>query len=205
MPRIQAPTVAEHRARQRRAILVAAHELLAETGQAPSLAAAGARAGLARSSVYQYFSSRDALLQAVVEDTFPAWAAQVRAHVAAAPTPADQVWAYVEANVALFSGPEQAVAKALRTAMDPSVLHEHSARLHAQLREPLVNALRLLGEADPDQMAELVNATVLRASQDIERDGRTAVLALLDRLLRPYLDVNRTGRPHGAPEVGHTS
>lgn len=99
----------------------------------------------------------------------------------------------MEANVALFSGPEQAVAKALRTAMDPSVLHEHSARLHAQLREPLIHALRLLGEPDPDQMAELVNTTVLRASQDIERNGQAAVLALLDRLLRPYLDVHRAG------------
>lgn len=194
MPRIQAPTVAEHRARQRRAILDAARALLAETGQSPSLADAGARTGLARSSVYQYFPSRDALLHAVAADVFPAWVAQVRDHVEAAPTAADRVWAYVEANVALFSGPEQAVAKALRTVLDPAVLQEHSARLHAQLREPLIDALRLLGESDPEQMAELVNATVLRASQDLETNGKAATLALLDRLLHPYLDAHRPGR-----------
>ncbi|MEV8439665.1 TetR/AcrR family transcriptional regulator [Actinosynnema sp. NPDC051121] len=193
MPRIQAPTVAEHRVRQRRAILDAARALLAETGEAPSLAAAGARIGLARSSVYQYFPSREALLEAVVADVFPAWTARVLDHVAAARTPADRVWAYVEANVELFSGPEQAVAKALRTVMDPAVLQEHSSQLHTRLREPLVDSLRLLGEAEPERMAELVNAAILRASQDIATSGSASVLALLDRLLRPYLDAHRTG------------
>ncbi|NUT51766.1 MAG: TetR/AcrR family transcriptional regulator [Saccharothrix sp.] len=202
MPRIQAPTVAEHRVRQRRAILDAARALLADTGEAPSLAAAGARIGLARSSVYQYFPSREALLEAVVADVFPSWTAQVLDHVAAAHTPADRVRAYVEANVRLFSGPEQSVAKALRTVMDPVVLQQHSSQLHTRLREPLVESLRALGEPEPERMAELVNATILRASQDIETAGMASVLALLDRLLRPYLDGHGTGResrPPGEP------
>ncbi len=194
MPRIQAPTVAEHRARQRRAILDAARALLAETGAAPTLAAAGERVGLARSSVYQYFPSADALLDAVAADVFPAWTARVLDHVASAATPADRVWAYVEANVTLFAGPEQALAQALRTAMDPAVLHEHSSKLHAQLQEPLIASLRLLGEPDPERMAELVNAAVLRASQNIGSAGMAEVLGLLDRLLRPYLDTRQPDR-----------
>ncbi|WP_306748694.1 TetR/AcrR family transcriptional regulator [Saccharothrix yanglingensis] len=191
VPRIQAPTVAEHRARQRRAILDAARALLAETGAAPSLADAAARVGLARSSIYQYFPSADDLLEAVVSDVFPTWASRVLDHVAAAAGPADRVWAYVEANVELFAGPDQAVARALRTVVDPAVLREHSAQLHARLQEPLVDSLRLLGEPEPERMAELVNAAVLRASQDIDGGGRAPALALLDRLLRPYLDAYR--------------
>lgn len=191
MPRIQAPTVAEHRKRQRRAILDAARALLAETGTAPSLAAVGARIGLARPSVYQYFASRDALLHAVVADVFPTWTLRVLDHVADAATPADRVWAYVEANVELFTGPEQAVAKALRTLIDPAVLHEHSSQHHTRLREPLLDSLRLLGEPEHERMAELINATILRACQDIDANGGTAALALLDRLLRPYLDTHR--------------
>ncbi|WP_406673984.1 helix-turn-helix domain-containing protein [Nonomuraea sp. N2-4H] len=72
MPRIQAPTVAEHRAAQRRALLDAAREILAETGRPPTLARVAERAGLARSSLYQYFRSSGDLLNAVVEDVFPA-------------------------------------------------------------------------------------------------------------------------------------
>ena len=61
MPRIDAPTVAEHHAQRRAALLAAAEELLAEQGvEAVTPAAVGARAGLARSSVYQYFSSSPA-------------------------------------------------------------------------------------------------------------------------------------------------
>jgi AcrR family transcriptional regulator len=193
VPRIQAPTVAEHRERRQRAILDAARALLEETGEAPSLAAAGARIGLARPSVYQYFPSRDALLLGVVADVFPAWTARVLDHVDAAATPADRVWAYVEANVALFTGPEQTVAKALRTLIEPAVLREHSSQHHARLREPLLDSLRLLGEPEPERMAELINATILRACQDIGADGGDAALALLGRLLRPYLTVRRDG------------
>ncbi|HLU31431.1 MAG TPA: helix-turn-helix domain-containing protein, partial [Acidimicrobiia bacterium] len=62
MPRIKAETLAEHRELQRRAVLEAARDLLAETGKAPSLAEVGERAGLARSSMYHYARSRDDLL-----------------------------------------------------------------------------------------------------------------------------------------------
>ena len=50
MPRISQPTVAEHRAARVRALLDAAHDLLLETGEAPSLSAVAERAGLARTS-----------------------------------------------------------------------------------------------------------------------------------------------------------
>lgn len=190
MPRIEAPSVAEHRKRRRRAILDAAQALIAETGEAPSLAAVGARIGIARPSVYQYFTSREALLDAVVADVFPAWSARVLDRVAAATTPAGQVWAYVEVNVELFAGSEQAVAKALRTLVAPAVLQEHSAQHHARMREPLIDSLRALGEAEPERMAELINAALLRACQDIGTNDGTAALRLLDSLLRPYLNAH---------------
>ena len=52
MPRISAATVAEHRAAQQRALLNAAHELLQETSEAPTMADVAARAGLSP----RYFS-----------------------------------------------------------------------------------------------------------------------------------------------------
>ena len=52
MPKISAATVVEHRAAQRRALLDAARDLIAEApDRVPSLADVAVRAGLARSSV----------------------------------------------------------------------------------------------------------------------------------------------------------
>ena len=141
MPRIQAPTVAEHRARQRRAILDAARAHLAEEGRAPSLAQVGARSVLPESSVYDYFDSRNDLLAAVVADVFPDWADKVIRSMQAADTPGKQVWAYVEANMKLFASSEQAVARALTNVVDPTLLAEPVTRF------PPVPAGPLRGDA----------------------------------------------------------
>ena len=194
MPRIQAPTVAEHRARQRRAILDAARTHLAEAGTAPSLAQVGARAGLARSSVYEYFASREDLLAGVVADVFPDWAGQVIGAVEAAPTPGEKVWAYAEANMRLFAGSEQAVARALTSVVDPALLAEPMTRFHASLQRPLVAALRAHGESQPQLMADIIDSIVVRASRDVwHSNPRTAqrrlraALRLVGSLLQPYL------------------
>jgi hypothetical protein len=42
-------------------------------------------------------------------------------------------------------------------------------------------------------MAELINAAVLRASQDLAPHDAAAALALLGRLLRPYLRAREVG------------
>lgn len=196
MPRIDAPTVAEHHARQRRSLLDAARALLAETGQAPSMAAVGRRAGLARSSVYQYFDSPEALLHAVVGDVFPDWADQVRTRVDAAGEPPARVWAYVEANIALFASSEQAVAQALARVVDPQVLRGPMQEFHERLQEPVRQALTELGEPDAGAMAEMIDAMIVHASHVTGADHPAGAggdgepehaLALLRRLVGGYL------------------
>jgi AcrR family transcriptional regulator len=196
VPRIDAPTVAEHHARQRRALLDATRSLLAETGQAPSMAAVGRRAGLARSSVYQYFDSPEALLHAVVTDVFPDWASQVRRRVDVAGSPGEKVWAYVEANIDLFASSEQAVAQALSRVVEPHVLRGPMQEFHAQLQIPLREALTDLGEPDVATMAETIDAIILHASRGAAHDDATCssgdirrdkTLAQLRRLLGGYL------------------
>lgn len=191
MPRISAATVAEHRAQQRRAVLDAARTLLAETGQAPSLAAVGARAGLARSSVYAYFSSRQDLLRAVVDEVLPAWADHVVAAMDREPTPQARVWAYVRANVELFDSSERAAAQALSSVVDPAVLAAPMASLHEQMRAPLVRALAEMGEPEPEVVAGLVGVWTVRAVNAERPDGSALgadqALALLRRTLGPWL------------------
>lgn len=194
MPRIQATTVAEHHAQQRRALLDAARSLLAETGEEPSMRVVGERIGLARSSVYQYFASAEELLAAVVADVFPDWAERVLDEVASAPTPGARVWAYIEANVGLFASSEQAVAVALTRVVDPQVLQGPMQEFHARLQAPLHEALRDLGEPEPDAMASHVNALIMQATRGLEgavpetrAELRDAALDRLRRLLGGYL------------------
>lgn len=168
MPRISQPTVAEHRAARERSLLDAAHDLLLETGEAPSLSAVAERAGLARTSTYQYFGSKQELLQAMVRDIYPRWVERVTGAVAAAPTVADSLLAYAVANVELVAEGAHAVGTAL-AALEPSeAIDQQAARMHRDLQEPLIQTLTELGVESPEATAELVNAVVHAATLQLE-------------------------------------
>lgn len=195
MPRISAPTVAQHRAAQRRALLDAARAVLAENAdQPPALATVAARAGLARSSVYQYFRSRQDLLGALIEDVFPRWSSRVTEAMGALTDPGDRVLAYVDTNLVLVAEGEHAIARALAAIAPGEELDHNSRIMHEQLLTPLVGALTDRGATDPASTAEMINAVVYAASRMIE-SGADEV-AMRDRareLLAPYL--GRDARP----------
>ncbi|WP_026403782.1 TetR/AcrR family transcriptional regulator [Actinomadura rifamycini] len=189
MPRIQAPTVAEHRAARRAALLDAARDLLsAEPERAPSLADVARRAGLARSSMYAYFTSRDDLLDALIVDTFPRWSAYVRAQMEKAGTPGDRVLAYVRANLRIVARGDHALARALAATGRTDTLANSSRLLHDELQTPLRAALADHGAADPARTAELVQSIVYTLSRMIEEGlAERAARRLADELLAPYL------------------
>ncbi len=189
MPKIQAATVAEHRSLQRRALLDAARDILASgKTEAPSLSAVAQRAGLARPSVYQYFRSREDLLEAVIADMFPRWSGFVAQRMDRAETAAEQILTYADANLELVAQGEHAVMRGLAMAAPGAALAESSRVLHEQLRVPLVDALARSGSTQPQHMAELIQAVVRAGSQMIENgvppDG---VRDLVKQLLAPYL------------------
>ncbi|MDQ0771165.1 AcrR family transcriptional regulator [Pseudarthrobacter defluvii] len=192
MPRISAATVAEHRAAQQRALLNAAHELLQETSEAPTMAEVAARAGLSRPSVYQYFTSRQDLLQALVRDVFPRWTERVTGAMAAAPTDADRVMAYAIANVDLVAEGAHAVGSALATLAPGAELDEQARLMHRQLQEPLIQTLIDLNIADPVSLAEMINSVVhagtrlLESGQPLEQ-----VHTHLHLLLGPFVTERR--------------
>ena len=188
MPRITAPTVAEHRASQQRALLDAARTLLARTGEAPSMADVAALAGLARPSAYQYYKSRTDLLNALVLDVFPRWARRVEEAMAAQERPADRILAYVLTNIALVAEGEHAVGSALADAAPSEELDEQSNRMHQQLLDPLIRALEEMGTADPASTAALINAIVHSGTRLLESGTpRAHVEERVSELLGPYV------------------
>ena len=187
MPRIKAATVAEHRVAQRAVLIEAAREILAERAdRAPSLTEVAARAGMARSTVYEYFGSGAELFDAVVADLFPRWAKRLESSMRSARSPGERVLAYVDANLRLVADGEHAIARSL-AAVDGSAF-DADGDTHASLVEPLVDALRDLGAPDPEATAELVTAVVYSASHMIESGTslRTA-RSRAHELLAPYV------------------
>ncbi|MEZ5152017.1 TetR/AcrR family transcriptional regulator [Rhodococcus zopfii] len=169
MPKISAATVVEHRAAQRRALLDAAREYLAETpDRAPSLGDVAVRAGLARTSIYHYFGSRDDLLRAVVEDMFPRWSARIVAAMSAVAEPAERVLAYIEVNLQLVADGEHAIVGALATFTPQAFTNERMHAMHEELVLPLLDALREQGRPDPELTAEFINALVYKGTELIE-------------------------------------
>lgn len=72
MPRIRAASIDEHKALTRRALLEAAYDLIDEAGTAEvSLAEIALSAGIGRTTLYDYFSDRDDLIAALVEEELP--------------------------------------------------------------------------------------------------------------------------------------
>jgi AcrR family transcriptional regulator len=189
VPRIRAATVAEHRATQLRALLDAGRRIVAGTGRPPTLSGVAAAAGLARSSVYEYFSSADDLLAALVEDITPRWTARIRAEVAQADSPGGAVLAYVHANLAQVAEGEHAILAALAALAPGQVTAERAQAMHEALLGPLLEALEALGVPDVALVADQIDAVVRAASRQIE-DG-TADLprtwAATRSLLEPFV------------------
>jgi len=187
VPRITAPSVPEHREAQRRAILDATRELLADAPDVePTFAAIAAKAGLARSSIYHYFPSREELFRAVVVEALPRWKAAIEAATGAHDDPGARIVAYAEANLTLVADGEHAVISALAAFSPRAFSDPWVQEMHGQHVEPLLAALRDAGVAEPGVVAELVNAMVQRAGALIEGGAdeaavRAAVRGLLTR------------------------
>lgn len=168
MPKIDAPTVVEHHRQRRTALLAAATSLLAEQGlQALNLAAVGAAAGLARSSVYQYFDSTPALLAAVVEDVIPRTGDQLAKAMARATTPSARVDAFVRSTLDTATDPTHRSLYALEGSALPTECLARVAELHQQQYQPLLAALVALDVPEPELTMQLVLAMVSAASRAI--------------------------------------
>lgn len=169
MPKINAPSVAEHRERQRQSLLEAALAILISDGAgAVTPAAIGARTNLARSSVYRYFSTSDQIIATVVEEAFPAWSGALAEALAAARTPAAQVDAYVrETLVQAAAGAHRPMA-ALGAARLPAACRARITELHRQAAAPLITALTDLGVAQPRLTAELLGGLMLAGMNAVE-------------------------------------
>lgn len=161
VPKINAPTVAEHRVLQRNTIVAAAKAIIAEQGVASiTPRSVGQRAGLARSSFYEYFPSRDDLLAAVALEAFEKWAAALWEAMEPATTPQARLHAYVNATMRMTKSDEHCLATALLDADLSPRSRDALMQMHDVLVRPLHSLLEDLGVTDLRESMVLVQGVM---------------------------------------------
>ncbi|GAA2397806.1 TetR/AcrR family transcriptional regulator [Streptomyces glaucosporus] len=180
--------MAEHRRMQRDALLEAARSLLSEGGtEALTFPALAERTGLARSSVYEYFRSRAAVVEELCAVDFPVWAAEVEAAMERAETPEAKVEAYVRRQLDLAGDRRHRAVVAISAGELDAGAREKIRAAHGGLITIIVDALEALGHDEPRLTATLLQGVVdaavrrieLGAAEDPERITRAAVSMVL--------------------------
>jgi AcrR family transcriptional regulator len=169
VPKINAPSVAEHRARQHAALLQAAVTTLIEDGaDAVTPAAVTARSGLSRSSFYQYFPSGAALLAAIVEESFTAADQAMARALHDVHEPTTRIDAFVRTELRLAQQGAHRPATALVRAELPRECRQRLTELHEQHFRPLWDALVELDIPDAGLTGELLLGLLQAAVNSLE-------------------------------------
>lgn len=168
MPRITAPTLAEHRDLRRASLLAAGAELM-HSGGAPAvtMSAVASRAGLSRTAVYEYFPSTADLLAAVLAEQMQAWIEQVAALLAPEHSPEAAIQAYVRISLSMIHDGSHEIMALLAAETLAAPTRRHLGELHAQLAAPLVNAFADMGAPDPTQCAYFAQGVVEAAARRV--------------------------------------
>lgn len=169
MPKIDAPTVAEHRAQKERAILEATVDLLVTQGQdAVAPAAVAERAGLARTSVYQYHPSSASLVAAAVEELFRLAEIEVgEALAGAGDDPVSRLTAYVSAMLAMAQA-GHSPSRPISLDGAPEGCRQRIRALHDQLMAPLAVIVAELGSPNVRMATALASGAIQGAVQMVE-------------------------------------
>ncbi|MCC5035779.1 MULTISPECIES: TetR/AcrR family transcriptional regulator [Streptomyces] len=146
---------------QRGALLDAARSLLSEGGtEALTFPALAERTGLARSSVYEYFRSRAAVVEELCAVDFPVWAAEVEAAMAVAGTPEEKIEAYVRRQLALAGDRRHRAVVAISAGELDAGAREKIRAAHGGLIALVVETLGHLGHRQPRLAAMLLQGVV---------------------------------------------
>ncbi|MEU6545301.1 helix-turn-helix domain-containing protein [Streptomyces sp. NPDC046859] len=173
--------MAEHRSMQRAALLDAARSLLSEGGtEALTFPALAERTGLARSSVYEYFRSRAAVVEELCAVDFPVWAAEVEAAMEGETTSEGKVEAYVRRQLALVGDRRHRAVVAISASELDAGAREKIRAAHGGLIAMIVEALREMGHAEPRLAAMLLQGVVDAAVRRIELGAAEEPAAITD-------------------------
>ena len=142
MPKIQAPTLIAHRELRRQQLMAAAMELaMAQGAAAITVAAVAAKAGLARSSVYEYFESSADLVADLVIEELDYYTDRLALAIKDSTDPFEEIELWIAEGLRYVADGRHMLVKSLNTIQTPTYRKDEISLGHRKLRAPLRKAL----------------------------------------------------------------
>ena len=169
MPRIETETLAEHRDWRRNQLIEAAASIAMESGGAAiTVAAVAQRAGLSRTSVYEYFGSGSELVADLVIDELGSFAQILNTAVVDCTDAQCVVTCWVKGALTYIADGRHLLAKALNATAMPQSRTQQIGMAHRALMAPLVKAVTDLGIKDAHRALSFIQAITDASTKRIE-------------------------------------
>ena len=170
MPKIETATLAQHRDWRRSQLIEAAAAIALESGGAAvTVAAVAARAGLSRTSVYEYFASSADLAADLVIDELKIFGSELAEISAQGSNAIESIDLWIEGSLRYIADGRHLLAKALNAIELPRNRSAAIGAAHGALLAPLRSKLEDLGITDVNFALSLIQSTTDGATKRIER------------------------------------
>ncbi len=169
MPKIQAPTIVAHRELRRQQLMGAAMELAIEGGaEAITVSAVAQKAGLSRSSIYEYFSSSADLIADLVLEELDYYTARLADAIKDATDPFEKIELWIAEGLRYVEDGRHMLVKSLNTVSTPEFRKEEISLGHRRLISPLRQALSETGITEVASAAAFLQSVTDAASVRID-------------------------------------
>jgi AcrR family transcriptional regulator len=169
MPKILAPNLALHRERRRQQLMSAAMELaLAGGAESITVAAVAAKAGLARSSIYEYFPSSADLVTDLVIEELESYTQQLAQAVSGVEEPFLRIELWISESLRYVADGRHMLVKSLNTITTPDERKDEILMGHRRMMAPLQQSLLQTGITDVRGAAALLASVTDAASMRID-------------------------------------
>lgn len=169
MPHIETDSLATHRDWRRSQLIEAAASIALESGgDSITVAAVAARAGLSRTSVYEYFASSADLVADLVIDELEGFSHVLSEAIAPCDDALSSVEMWISTSLQYIVDGRHLLAKALNATTLPRERNEAIGAAHRKLLAPLHQGLSDLGVSDIAQALTFIQSITDAATRRIE-------------------------------------
>lgn len=169
MPKIQAPSIAAHRELRRQQLIGAAMELALVGGaEAITVSAVAQKAGLSRSSIYEYFSSSADLVADLVIEELDYYTSRLADAIKDATDPFEKIELWMAEGLRYVEDGRHMLVKSLNTVSTPEFRKEEIAMGHRKLISPLREALAQTGIKEVASASAFLQSVTDAASMRID-------------------------------------
>ena len=169
MPKIQTQKLSQHRDWRRHQLIEAAASIALESGgNAITVAAVAERAGLSRTSVYEYFASSADLVADLVIEELDGFVGVLNDAIKGCESGEEAIVRWIDAALRYIADGRHLLAKALSATDTPKERASEIAAAHRALLSPMIDSLNTFGVKDVYQALALIQSTTDVASKRIE-------------------------------------